>query len=143
MRIAIATRWEHGHSTVFFATFVVILVVLTAVALEVGRLVYARGEVAKCADAAALAAAAQVDVAGYRDTGRVTCLPNVYAVAQSFAGMNSSYLASRSIPVTVTNIQIDSTSQVVAVTVAADFSPCRPLCCRAARVCLSLVIPRQ
>jgi len=99
---------------------------LTALILEVGRLVYARGEVAKCADAAALAAASQVDVAEYRDTGRMVFLPDVYAVAQNFAGMNSSYLAGRSIPVTVTQIQIDPTSQVVAVTVAADLSPLLP-----------------
>ncbi len=121
-----ARKSERGQSVVFFVLIVTCLAFLTALVLEVGRLVYARGEVAKCADAAALAAASQVDVAGYRDTGRVTFLPDVYAVAQNFAGMNSTYLAARSIPVTVTNIRIDPTSQVVAVTVAADLSPLLP-----------------
>ena len=47
MHAASRARWERGQSTVFFASFVVILAVLTAVVLEVGRLAYARGEVAK------------------------------------------------------------------------------------------------
>jgi uncharacterized membrane protein len=54
---------------------------LSALVLEVGRLVYARGEVAKCADAAALAAAARFDVAEYRDSGQVVFLPDVVSYA--------------------------------------------------------------
>ena len=119
-------RRERGQSTVFFASFVVILAVLTAVVLEVGRLAYARGEVAKAADAAALAAASRVDIAQYRDTGQILFLPDVYAYAQGFASANSAYLASRSIPVSVSGIRLDEATRVVAVSVTADLSPLLP-----------------
>jgi hypothetical protein len=78
--------------------------------------------VAKCADAAA----SQIGVAEYREAGRVIFLPDVYKTAQTFAGMNSAYLAGLSIPVTVTDIRPDETSQVMAVTVSADMFPLLP-----------------
>src|SRR5271157_6662125 len=114
MYTASLVRREHGQSTIFFTSFVVILAVLTAVVLEVGRLAYARGEVAKAADAAALAAASRVDIAHYRDTGQILFLPDVYAYAQGFASANSAYFASRSIPVLVSSIRLDDTTRVVA-----------------------------
>ena len=91
-----------------------------------GHLAYGRGEVAKCADAAALVVAARVNVAAYRDTGQVIFLPDVYEFAQNYAPRNSTYLADRSIPVLVTNIRVNEASQVVAVTVSADLSPLLP-----------------
>ena len=117
---------ERGQSVIFFVLIVTCLALLTALVLEVGRLAYARGEVAKCADAAALAAAARVNVAAYRDTGQVIFLSDVYDFAQNYAGRNSTYLADRSIPVLVTNIRVNEASQVVAVTVSADLSPLLP-----------------
>lgn len=119
-------RSERGQSLVFFVAIVTCVALLAALVLEVGRLVYARGELAKCADAAALAAAARVNVVQYRETGQVIFLPDVYAYAQDYAGRNSTYLADRSIPVTVTSIRINAAAQVVAVTVSADLSPLLP-----------------
>ena len=119
-------RPERGQSVIFFVAIVTCVALLTALVLEVGRLAYARGEVAKCADAAALAAASRVNVSVYRDTGQVVFLPDVYQYAQSYAGLNSTYLAGRSIPVTVTDIRVNEVSQVVAVTVVADLSPLLP-----------------
>jgi Flp pilus assembly protein TadG len=121
-----ARRSERGQSVVFFVLIVTCLALLTALVLEVGRLAYARGEVAKCADAAALAAAGRVNVAEYRDSGQVIFLPDVYTFAQDYAGRNSTYLADRSIPVSVTDIRVSEASQVVAVTVSADLSPLLP-----------------
>ena len=117
---------ESGQSVVFFVLIVTCLAFLFALVLEVGRLAYARGEVSKCADAAALAAASRINVADYRETGSVIFLPDVYEYAQNYAGQNSTYLADRSIPVTVTNIQVNEGSQVVAVTISADLSPLLP-----------------
>jgi len=73
-----------------------------------------------------LAAASRVDIAQYRDTEQILFLPDVYAYAQGFASANSSYLASRSIPVSVNGIRLDDATRVVAVSVTADLSPLLP-----------------
>jgi Flp pilus assembly protein TadG len=117
---------ERGQGVVFFVAIVTCLALLFALMMEVGRLAYARGEVTKCADAAALAAASRIDVAQYRDTGQIIFLPDVYSFAQDYAGRNSTYLANRSIPITVTGININETTQVVAVQVSADLSSLMP-----------------
>ena len=111
-----------GQTTVFFALILTGLLLLTAVGIELGRIVYARGEVGKAADAAALAAASRINVAFYRETGEIEFLPDVYATAQSYASMNSAFLRSRHIRVAVTGISVNSPSRQVAVTVAADLS---------------------
>ena len=49
---------EHGYVTAFWAIFLgTVMVPLMVLAWDVGRLFYARGEIQKAADAAALAAA--------------------------------------------------------------------------------------
>ncbi len=117
---------QAGQTTVFFTLILTGLLILTAVAIEVGRIVYARGEVGKAADAAALAAAARINVPEYRETGQVVFLPDVYSNAQDMASMNASYLAKRSIPVTVSDISIDQSTQMVRVSVTADLSSLIP-----------------
>jgi Flp pilus assembly protein TadG len=111
---------------VFLVSVVVVLALATAVAIELGRLAYARSEVAKAADAAALAAASRVNVAVYRDTGQIVFLPDVYAYAGQYANDNSTYLTARSIRVSVTGIRINAASHTVAVSVSADLSPVLP-----------------
>ena len=54
-----AVKRQSGQTTVFFALVLTGLLLMTAVAVEIGRIVYVRGEVGKAADAAALAAATQ------------------------------------------------------------------------------------
>jgi Flp pilus assembly protein TadG len=117
---------QAGQTTVFFALILTGLIIMTAVAIEIGRIVYARGEVGKAADAAALAAASRINVPLYRQTGQVVFLPDVYSHAQEVASANSSYLAKRSIPVVVTGISIDESAQVVRVSVTADLSSLMP-----------------
>ncbi len=117
---------QAGQTTVFFTLILTGLLILTAVAIEVGRIVYAIGEVGKAADAAALAAAACINVPEYRETGQVVFLPDVYSNAQDMATMNASYLIKRSLPVAVTEITIDQSTQMVRVSVTADLSSLIP-----------------
>jgi Flp pilus assembly protein TadG len=121
-----AVKSERGQMTVFFAIILTGLLLLTAVGIEVGRIVYARGEVGKAADAAALAAASRINVALYRETGEIQFLPDVYSTAQSYASMNSAFLRSRHIGVAVTGISVDAATQVVSVTVIANLSSLIP-----------------
>ena len=117
---------ERGQTTVFFTLILTGLILLTAVAIEVGRIVYARGEVGKAADAAALAAAARINVPLYRETGQLVFLDDVYSNAQEVATLNASYLAKRSIPVTVTDIAVDESTLMVRVSVSANLSALIP-----------------
>jgi Flp pilus assembly protein TadG len=117
---------QAGQTTVFFTLILTGLLILTAVAIEVGRSVYARGEVGQAADAAALAAAARINVPEYRETGLMVFLSDVYSNAQDVASMNAAFLAKRSIPVTVTDIAINESSQMVRVSVTADLSSLIP-----------------
>jgi putative Flp pilus-assembly TadE/G-like protein len=122
----VAMRSERGQTTVFFVLILTGLLLLTAVGVEIGRIVYARGEVGKAADAAALAAVSQIDVPHYRETGEIRFLPNVYITAQDYASTNSSFLRSRHIGVSVTNIYADPKRRVVFVTVSADLNSLMP-----------------
>jgi len=117
---------EKAQTTVFFALVLTGLLLLTAVGIEIGRIVYARGEVGKAADAAALAAAAQVDVAYYKETREIRFLPGVYALAQEYASMNSVFLQARNIDVYVTGIGVNSSTHTVSVTVSADLTGLMP-----------------
>ena len=117
---------QRGQTTVFFALILTGLLLLTAVAVEIGRIVYARGEVGKAADAAALAAASRIDIAAYRETGEIIFLPDVYATAQNYASMNSVFLQRRHIGVAVTEIGVYLATRVVSVTVSADLSSLIP-----------------
>jgi hypothetical protein len=119
-------KCQHGQTTVFFALILTGLLLLTAVGIEVGRIVYARGEVGKAADAAALAAVSRIDVAHYWETGEIIFLPDVYATAQSYASMNSAFLRSRHIGVAVTGINVDPVTHVVSVMISADLSSLIP-----------------
>lgn len=115
-----------GQMSIFFALLLVALVAFMLIAVEVGQIVYARGEVGKAADAAALAAASRINIPLYRETGQVVFLPDVYDYAQTYATLNSSYLSSRSIPVMVTGISIDEITQTVSVGVTANLSALLP-----------------
>ena len=117
---------ERGQLIPFFIFIIMALGLMTAVGLQIGRIVYARGEVGKAADAAALSAAARLDVVTYRESGQLIFLPGAAATAQDYASRNAAFLASHGIGVTVTQIWIDSGSQVVFVTVAADLASLLP-----------------
>jgi hypothetical protein len=96
MRKASRVLGERGQSTIFFASFVLIL---------------------------AVPAASRVDISQYRKTGQILFRPDVYACVQGFASANSIYLANRSIPVSVCSIRLDDATRVVAVRLTAHLSP--------------------
>lgn len=119
-------KHQRGQTTVFFALILTGLLLLTAVGIEIGRIVYARGEVGKAADAAALAAVSRIDIVFYRETGEITFLPDVYSTVQNYASMNSVFLQRRHIGVAVTGISMDPATKVVSVSVEADLSSLIP-----------------
>ncbi len=98
------------------------LVPLAAFTVGLGRYFYARAEVQKAADAAALAAAQEVDIAVYRDEGRIELMGSAYSTAGSYAAMNSGYLTARGIYPQVTGIVVDQGRRTVTVSMAADAS---------------------
>ena len=118
---------QRGQTTVFFALILTSLLLLTAVGIEIGRIVYARGEVGKAADAAALAAASRINVVLYRETGEIEFLPDVYSTAQSYASMNLAFLRSQHIGVAVTGISVNPITKVVSISVVADLSSLIPV----------------
>ncbi len=119
-------RRERGQMIIFFVLILTCLLLMTAVGIALWRIVYARGEVGKAADAAALAAVAQIDVPHYRETGEIRFLPNVFVTAQNYASRNSTYLQSRHIDVTVTDIYANANRRVVFVSVSANLSSLMP-----------------
>jgi hypothetical protein len=122
----VAYRSERGQILQLFIFVILALGLMTAVGLEIGRIVYARGEVGNAADAAALAAAARVDVTNYRETGAISFLPDAWGTAQRYASLNAGFLAARGIGVSVSQVWIDPLSLSVYVTVSADLSSLLP-----------------
>jgi hypothetical protein len=117
---------EAGQIITFFIFIILALGLMTAVGLQIGRIVYARGEVGKAADAAALAAAARLDVVTYRESRQLVFLPDAAVTAQEYASRNASFLSRHGIGVAVKNLWIDSSSQVVYVTVSSNLSSLLP-----------------
>ena len=82
----------------FWAIFLgTVMVPLMVLAWDVGRLFYARGEIQKAADAAALAAAREVDVPHYMLTGEVLLHQGAVGFATHYAERNITYLPSTGI----------------------------------------------
>jgi hypothetical protein len=117
---------ENGQIFPFFILTILLLGLMLAVSLQIGRIVYARGEVGKAADAAALAAASQLDLVAYRETGQILFLPNTPVVAQDYAMRNAGFLAKHEIVVSVSHIWVGAGSQLVYVTVVADLGSLLP-----------------
>ena len=116
-------RGRQAYSTLWWIGFLTFcLVPLAALSIGLGRYFYARAEVQKAADAAALAAAQEVDLGLYRDTGQIELLPSAASVAGAYATMNSSYLAARGVYPQVAWIVVDQARRTVSVNMAADAS---------------------
>lgn len=115
-------RWRApGYSMVFWACFIaLVLLPLLALAIEVGRYSFARAEVSKAADAAALAAAIEIDRSVFRETGQVVVTPQAWAEAQEYASLNTEYLSSLGVHAMVTGIGVDNTNKTVRVVVSAN-----------------------
>ncbi len=121
-------RDRRGYSTLLWVGFLTFLLVpLTALTVNLGRFYYARAEMYKAADAAALAAAQEVDVEHYRATGEIVLLPSAFGVAGQYAALNSGYLAGRRIYPQVTGITVDQGRRTVFVQLAASADELVPL----------------
>jgi Flp pilus assembly protein TadG len=111
---------ENDQIIPYFILTIVLLGLMLAVSLHFRRIVYARGEVSKAADAAALTAACQLDQAAYRETSQIPFLPNTPAMTQDYTTFNAGFLVSHGIGVSVSQIWIVAGSHLDYVTVTAD-----------------------
>ena len=116
-----------GYSMVFWAVFIaLILLPLLSLAIEVGRYSYARAEIAKAADAAALAAAIEIDRSVFRESGNLVATSQAWGQAQAYANSNVQYLSSYGIRAVVTSVRVDNASHAVRVVVTADLEALFP-----------------
>jgi Flp pilus assembly protein TadG len=90
------------------------------IGIELGRYFYARAEIAKTADAAALAAAAEISQRVFEETGDLQPTGRTWANAQAYASMNNSYLAQYGVNAVVTGISVDAGNNTVLVQVSAN-----------------------
>lgn len=112
---------RHGYSLTFWTIFFgFILIPIMALSIELGRYFYARAEIAKAADAAALAAAAEISQRVFEETGDLQPTSKTWANAQAFASMNNGYLAQYGVHAVVTGILVDASEDTVLVQVSAN-----------------------
>jgi uncharacterized membrane protein len=118
---------EHGYAMAFWAVFLAtVLVPLLVLVWDVGLLFYARGEVQKAADAAALAAVQEVSVPHYRSTRELMLNTDALAYASKYALRNSRYLLDAGITPHVTRITVNNENKTVYVQMQADVSALFP-----------------
>jgi Flp pilus assembly protein TadG len=103
-----------------------VVVPVFALAFDVGRYLYARQEIGKAADAAAVAAVVEINERAFRDNGELHPTDVTYSRAQSYANMNNDYLSGLGIFPHVTDIQVNEAGDTVYVAVAADISALFP-----------------
>ena len=112
---------RRGYSLTFWTIFFgFILIPIFALSIELGRYFYARAEIAKAADAAALAAAAEISQRVFEETGDLQPTSKTWANAQAFASMNNNYLVQYGVHAMVTGITVDSREDTVLVQVSAN-----------------------
>jgi Flp pilus assembly protein TadG len=99
-----------------------ILIPILALSIELGRYFYARAEIAKAADAAALAAAAKVNQRVFENTGDLQPTGKIWANPQAFANMNNGYLDRYGISAVVTGISVNAGDNTVQVQVSANLT---------------------
>lgn len=112
---------RRGYSLTFWTIFFgFILIPILAMSIELGRYFYARAEIAKAADAAALAAAAEISQHIFEETGDLQPTSQTWANAQTFASMNNRYLEQHGVYAVVTGITVDAGEDTVLVQVSAN-----------------------
>ena len=97
-----------------------ILIPIMALSIELGRYFFAKAEVAKAADSAALAAAAEINQRMFEETGDLQPTGQTWANAQAFASMNNGYLAQYGVHAVVTGISVNASADTVLVKVSAN-----------------------
>jgi Flp pilus assembly protein TadG len=110
-----------GYSLTFWTIlFGLILIPIMALPIELGRYLYARVEIAKAADAAALAAAAEISQRVFEETGYLQPTSRKWANTQTFTSMNNGYLVHYGVHAVVTGISVDAGEDTVLVQVSAN-----------------------
>jgi putative Flp pilus-assembly TadE/G-like protein len=119
---------QRAYSTLFWIGFLTFcLIPLMALAVNVGRFFFTRAALYQAADSAALAAAQEVNVEVYRNTGQIVLLPSAYPAATHYANLSSSYLTTRRIYPYITSITVEQASRTVHVEMAAQADELVPL----------------
>jgi Flp pilus assembly protein TadG len=118
---------QRAYSMTFWTIFIgVIFVPLMALTFDVGRYLYARQELGKAADAAAVGAVVEINWRVFREGGTIHPTGETYSAAQRYADMNNDYLAKLNIRPRVTGIRIIDANDTVYVAVSADLSALFP-----------------
>ena len=116
-------RDRRGYSMTFWAVFIgLVMIPALALAIELGRYFYAISEVAKAADAAAVAASAEINQKVFQDTGSLIPTSKTWGNAQSFVTSNTTGLSAKGVHAFVANIQVNGGDNTVRVSVSADLS---------------------
>ncbi len=120
-------RDRRAYSSAFWALFIGMVVLpLFALGFDVGRYLYARQEIGKAADAAAVAAAAEINQRSFIANGELHPTSATYSLAQRYVNMNNDYLGSFKIHPRITSIRINDARNTVYVGVGADISALFP-----------------
>jgi Flp pilus assembly protein TadG len=107
----------------FWAVFIgFVMVPALALAIELGRYFYAISEVAKAADAAAVAASAEINQRTFRDSGTLVPTDKTWGNAQAYVTLNTAGLSARGVHAFVTGIQVNGGDNTVSVDVSANLS---------------------
>lgn len=116
-------RDQRAYTMTFWAVFIgFVMVPALALAIELGRYFYAISEVAKAADAAAVAAAAEINQRTFRDSGALVPTDKTWASAQSYISQNAAGLSAKGVHAYVTEIEVSGGENMVRVSVSADLS---------------------
>jgi Flp pilus assembly protein TadG len=97
-----------------------IMIPIMALGIELGRYFYTRAEISKAADAAALAAGAEINQSIFEASGDLSPTSKTWANAQAFASMNNRFLAQYGVNAVVTGIRVDAGEDAVLVQVSAN-----------------------
>lgn len=114
---------RRAYTMTFWAVFIgFVMVPALALSIELGRYFYAISEVAKAADAAAVAASAEISQRAFRDSGSLSPTSKTWANAQLYVSLNTSGLFAKGVHAYVTGIQVSGADNMVRVNVSANLS---------------------
>lgn len=116
-------RDERGSGLVWLALILPVFMGLLLLVVQGGRYMRAASAVQTAADAAALAAARQVDITAWRERGEFRFRPDARAEAQRVANLNAGWLTGQGIVIVCGDVRADAGSQTVRVRCGADVSP--------------------
>ena len=112
---------KRAYSLAFWTVFFgFILIPNIALGVELGRYFYARAEIAKAANSAALAAAAEISQRVFEETGDLQSTSRTWANTQFFASIHNGYLVRYGVYAVVTGITVDAGEDMVLVQVSAN-----------------------